>query len=171
MSNNELATLNDVKFDCNATLSNDQKKAFVKIIDDEFTRKSNINDCIIKEKKEQLISEYRKQVDFDKLLADIKNAQNAVEAAKNALARVGLGEDGDISSYNRDKMSLNARKGIQRISNLIEAVEREYDVMTIKNKIIARIWLARTYAEAAILLKDTMGNEIIPSIKKKEIEQ
>jgi len=175
MKDEQALTVQNLPLEYKATLSNDQKKALVKLLEDEFKRRGNVNDAVIREKKHQLLEEYRKMVGYENLVEGINNAKSALEQAKKALERVGLSEDGEIArSYNngdwRNNLSPVARKGIKRVESLLEAVEREFDVDTHRSKIIARLWLARTYGEAIVLLRDVMGNGIIPSVKLEDID-
>ncbi len=86
---------------------------------------------------------------------------------------VGLEEDGSIkiySDYDLKRIAVSARKGYERVKNLMEAIDEDADGQTKKAKVIACIWLARTYAEACIILKDVLGNSLIPSIEKKDLK-
>ena len=55
MESKEIATIEDLRFDSKATLSNDQKKAFVRIIEEEFSNKRTLYSRVLAEKKEQLL--------------------------------------------------------------------------------------------------------------------
>lgn len=174
MESKALATISDLKFDSKATLSNDQKKAFVHIIEEEFHNKRTLYSRKLAEAKEQLLAKYREQVNYEKLRNDIETAKSKLEQAQDALKAVGLEEDGSIkiyASYELKRITPSARKGYERVMNLMSAVEEDADGQTKKAKIIACIWLARTYAEACIILKDVLGNSLIPCIKKEELEQ
>ncbi|GEM_PF-5847966 len=169
-----LATISDLKFDSKATLSNDQKKAFVHIIEEEFSNKRTLYSRKLAEAKEQLLAKYREQVNYEKLRNDIETAKARLEQAQEALKAVGLEEDGSIkfyANYELKRITPSARKGYERVMNLMEAVEEDADGQTKKAKVIACIWLARTYADACIILKDVLGNNLIPSVKKEELQQ
>lgn len=173
MESKSLATVADLKFDSKATLSNDQKKAFVHIVEEEFSNKRTLYSRVLVEKKEQLLDEYRQKVGYEKMRADIETAKARVDQAQEALKAVGLEEDGSIkiyANYELKRITPTARKGYERVKNLMEAVEEDADGQTKKAKVIACIWLARTYAEACIILKDVLGNSLIPSIKKEELK-
>jgi hypothetical protein len=169
-----LATISDLKFDSKATLSNDQKKAFVHIVEDEFSNKRTLYTRMKAEKREQLLDEYRTKVGYDKLKDDIETARAKLDLAQEALKAVGLEEDGSIkiySDYDLKRIAVSARKGYERVKNLMAAIDEDADGQTKKAKVIACIWLARTYAEACVILKDVLGNSLIPSIEKKELTQ
>ncbi len=173
MESKAIATIEDLKFDSKATLSNDQKKAFVHIIEEEFRNKGTLYSRVLAEKKEQLLDEYRQKVGYDKLRADIEIAKARRDQATEALGAVGLEEDGTIKnyqSYELKRIAPSARKGYERVKNLMEAVEEDADGQTKKAKIVACIWLARTYADACVILKDVLGNKLIPPIDKKDLK-
>ena len=169
--NQEIATMNDIRFDSKATLSNDQKKALVNLIEQEFNNKRSLYQRVLQEKKSQLLDEYKNKVSYEKLRADLDTAKAKVTQCEEALALAGLDDDGSIVSddYKIRRMSEQAKKGYRRIKNLMDAVEEDTDSQTRKAKIIARLWMCRNYAEACIILKDVLGNGIIPSIKKAEL--
>ncbi|MDD5428762.1 MAG: hypothetical protein PHI58_05990 [Candidatus Omnitrophica bacterium] len=172
-SNKALATIEDLKFDSKATLSNDQKRALVHIVEEEFSNKRTLYSRVMAEKKEQLLDEYRHKVGYERLRADIETAKARLDQAKEALEAVGLDEDGAIKiyqTYELKRIAPSARKGYERVKNLMAAVEEDSSGQTKKAKVIARLWLARTYAEACILLKDVLGNGLIPAIEKKELQ-
>ena len=173
MESKEIATIEDLRFDSKATLSNDQKKAFVRIIEEEFSNKRTLYSRVLAEKKEQLLDEYRQKVGYEKLRSDIETAKARLDQAKEALEAVGLDEDGAIKSYQNyelKRIASSARKGYDRVKNLMEAVEEDADGQTKKAKVIACIWLARTYADACVILKDVLGNKLIPPIEKKDLK-
>lgn len=172
--NKSLATITDLKFDSKATLSNDQKKAFVHIVEEEFSNKRTLYSRKLAEAKEQVLDKYRQKVGYERLRNDIETAKARLDQAKEALEAVGLDEDGSIKiydNYDLKRIAPSARKGYERVKNLMAAVEEDADGQTKKAKVIACIWLARTYAEACIILKDVLGNSLIPCIKKEELEQ
>ena len=128
---------------------------------------------MLAEKKEQLLDEYRQKVGYEKLRSDIETAKARLDQAKEALEAVGLDEDGAIKSYQNyelKRIAPSARKGYDRVKNLMEAVEEDADGQTKKAKVIACIWLARTYADACVILKDVLGNKLIPPIEKKDLK-
>lgn len=173
MDSKAIATIEDLRFDSKATLSNDQKKAFVHIIEEEFRNKGTLYSRVLAEKKEQLLDEYRQKVGYDKLRGEIETAKARLDQANEALEAVGLDEDGAIKnyqSYELKRLAPSARKGYERVKNLMEAVEEDADGQTKKAKIIACIWLARTYADACVILKDVLGNKLIPPIDKKDLK-
>lgn len=173
-SSKTLATIEDLKFDSKATLANDQKRALVHVVEEEFNNKRTLYSRAMAEKKEQLLDEYRRKVGYDKLRADIETAKARVKQAEEALGAVGLDEDGDIKIYEKyelKRIAPSARKGYERVRNLMAAVEEDSSGQTKKAKIIARLWLARTYAEACIILQAVLGNGLIPAIEKKELQQ
>jgi len=169
---NALMTIKDIKFDSTATLSNDQKKALVQIVEEEFKNKRTLFSRGLEEKKHQLLEEYRNKVNFTSLITEIEICKAAVKTAEENLERVGLNENGTVvdrsGSYSDpfEKISQSAKEGYKRLKNLLAACEEDSEGQTKKAKIVAMIWMCRTYQDVMVILREVLGNEIIPNVNK-----
>jgi len=156
-------------------------KNLVSVITDEFNRQRTIYNATAEKKKEEIMVQYRKGVGFDKLKKEYDKAElakkKAVEEMNNiekTLKMKGLNVNGDKNNgyyggYNTTE-ELEYEKAEKKLNKLLRAVE-DSGPDNIKNKIISRLWICTTVGEAMVILRQVLGNGIIPSLTVKQLTQ
>jgi len=178
------ATIQDLAINKDALLTPMVKANLVKVVEAEFDRQSTIYDGVADEKREKILNEYKESVGFDKLQKEWLKAKDAHEKAKNTMDEVekkmnykGLGTDGEQHHpyfYSNQWTNLNQeqrkiKKSCEKIEHLLKTVEAS-GPQNIKNKITARLWLSDTAGEAYVILREVLGNGIIPTLSKNDFK-
>ena len=172
-----IATIKDLKLDKNKLAPVEIKKRIAELIENEFVNQSTRYSIELKNKEDKLLDEYKKKTGFDKLIKQYGKIQREMDmkliSIKKQVAVLGLTITGDIIYYKENVLTNNEneeaiKKGKElrkKLNNL--SMEQPN---TLKNKILSRLWLCTTYGELAVILKEVMGNGIIPTLDKKELE-
>lgn len=169
------ARINDLKVNPAKKLNNMVKKHLVNIVENEFTQQTSIIDAETREKKRRALEQYKKGINFDALLKKYKKAELAVKLAtekeREMLHQIhlkGLEYNGElnVTCYNDDPNEKEAQKKIEKLLDSVVGQTPN----NIKNKIISRLWLTDNYAEAMVILREVLGNGMIPSFTVNEIK-
>jgi len=167
-------TIEKMEINAQKSLNADAKKALVKIIEDEFHSQTTVYNAKAEAEKDRLLEEYRKGIGFDKLKKEYDKAVQAVELAKKKVTEAehkiemkGLNTNGErYSGYINEEKEPELKRAQRKINQLFKTVE-EMAPNNLKNKIISRLWLADTNGEACVILRQVLGNGIIPTISSK----
>ena len=175
------ATIEDLAIDKTLVLSPMVKQNLVKVIEQEFNSQTTIYNAEAEVKKEEILEQYKKGVGFelmkkayDKAEAEKETACKRVKEAEDKLHNKGLTPDGSrhqpyhcgiLSTKERE-----AKKSMEKLDRLLKTVN-DSGPNAVRNKIISRLWLANTAGEAMVILRQVLGNGIIPSISKSEVKQ
>lgn len=159
------ATIKDLKLDINARLNNDTKKQLEKILIDEFSSQRTKYQHEIEESKQKILDAYKKQIGFDKLTRRIQNAESELRNAKEALEATGLDSNGNVNHW--EAKNVEAKELRLKINKLSEAYN---PLNTLKNKFITRLYMSSTMGEAAVIMREVMGNGQLPSLSQEQIK-
>ena len=161
-----IAKIEDLKVNLTKKLNNETKKNLVKIIEEEFVGQSTQYNHQLEQHKEKIMDKYRKQVKFVKLVENLNKANFAIKQAKEAIENIGLQENGQIiyNTYNNER-AITAR---DRLNKLLDAVAMSKP-QTYKNKIISRLWMSDNMGEAMVILREVLGNGVIPTLDKNQL--
>jgi len=175
------ARIADLAVNPKALLTPMVKQNLVKVINEEFERQRTIYDGLAEERKDQVLSEYRKSVGYDKLKKAYDKAKEAEQKAtevrqktENELHKRALNVDGsEYHPYYYDAQRLNAeqreiKKSSDKIRTMLKTVEAD-GPLKIKGKVISRLWLSDTAGEAMVILREVLGNGIIPTLDVKQL--
>ena len=162
--------LKDLAVNVQAKLTADVKKSLTGIIEQEFCNKDSLFQKMRDAEKNKIITQYRKNVGFDKLLKKYNACESALEEAKKGILAVGLDTSGEARSNNRyyngsHQVDYEAKK----LNQLLEAVESNAPSQSIKSKLIARLQMSTTMGEANAIMLQVLGNSIIPNLDMKTI--
>jgi len=161
-----IANINDLKVNTSARLNNETKRNLVEIIENEFDNQCTVYSQRNNAQKEKILDDFRKKCNFKKLQRNVQKKEEEYERAKRELQATGFGTDGDlISSYGSPK---EIKAKVKEIEDTIAKLEIQTPT-TIKNKIISRLWLANSLGEAMVILREVLGNGIIPTVTKEQL--
>lgn len=124
---------------------------------DAFHKKCQDEDEKLREK----IKALSKKTDSELFAAD-----KAIRDARRKINLKGLTDCGERYEDHIDRKDIVMLKARAKIIELFEAVE-DMAPQRIRNKVIARMWLAETNGEACVILQQVLGNGIIPTMTQK----
>jgi hypothetical protein len=118
----------------------------------------------------------RKRVELEafkeKQSAEIEIADNKVKRASEAVWKHGFDVDGDLlhNRYYGNEMKREYSKKAQVLKEELDSIRAEiYPAENQRNKYTALLWSCSTYGEAMVIMREVLGNGIIPSIKKTDL--
>ena len=179
----EHATIKDLVVDPTAKLTPSSIKALEGIINDEFDNKRTMIDAGNEQKKEDIKEQYIKSVNAEAMIEKIKKQQDVVNLAQGKLTDLekklhlkGINTNGEVmtswyahqAGYTEYE-SREIGKKVDKVNKLLASVN-DQDVWSLKNKIIARLHLASTKGEAAVILREVLGNGIIPTFSVNQLQ-
>jgi len=176
------ATIADLEVDVNKPITPMIIKNLVDVVNKEFDRQKTLYDAGAVEKREQILDEYKKAVGFDKLKAKYDKAlgERAVadknlKEAEESLNCKGLTVDGNEYTYhsfnpygNRKAHEIAIEKSCKKVQALLKVVETQ-GPDAVRNKIVCRLWTSSTVGEAMVILREVLGNGIIPTLDVKQL--
>lgn len=168
MKDEQAARIQDLAFDGRRALPVDVKRQLVKIVEAEFYNQTTLHSAEAEAKKDEVLEAYKRRVGFKTLLKRLDAAKAAVQRAEEAIENVGLQNNGQPLTYtcgNEQKARAAARIR-QQLDKAASAFEKPANY---KNKIIARLYMATTQGEAAVILREVLGNGVIPSLDVNEV--
>ena len=174
------AKIEDLAINPTAQLTPMVKKNLVTVIESEFDRQATIYDSVADEKKEKILESYKKSVGFSKLKAEYDKYNDEVYKAtqkrdeiQTKIRMKGLDIDGTryrVGYYsNTNSEQREIKRACDKIDNLFKTVEAN-GPLNVKNKIVSRLWLADTAGEAMVILREVLGNGIIPTLTKNQLQ-
>jgi hypothetical protein len=181
MNQSTMATIQDLKFNASAKITPMVIKNLVDVINSEFERQRTIYDSNKSTAEEKVLEKYKTSIGFNKLLSAYHKAEEAErsatkrkEEAELAINLKGLTTRGDVAlewcGYGtQTDDDIGKDRSVAKLKNLLSTVEiQEPD--NLRNKIIARLWVCSTVGEAMVLLREVLGNGIIPTLSKSEVK-
>ena len=158
---NQLATIENLPVDMKDKLGAVEKKELIKIVENEFNNKDTLYHEMKTHEREKVLEAYRKDVGFDKLIKEYEDAIAASERASTAMQDLGLNRDGTAVTY---WGSSKKSKGWIKLERLLKACEQASPTHQIKAKVISRLWLSNTKGEAVVIMRQVMGNGMLPTV-------
>jgi hypothetical protein len=179
------ATIEDLEINPAIKLTPMVIKNLVDVVNEEFSRRQTIYDTESELKKEEILNQYKKAVGYQSLKKEYDKAKSMVEKAERQVKEVekkmnlkGLDPDGTrhtvghysyhsnhYDNYEQRQLKLAESK----IDKLLKTVETS-GPENVRNKIVSRLWLAGTAGEAMVILRQVLGNGLIPSMSVKQIK-
>ena len=179
------ATIQDLAVNPNIKLTPMVIKNLVDVVNQEFNRRQTLYDTESELKLEQILTEYKKAVGYEALKKEYDKSKSIVDKAERQVKEVekklnlkGLDPDGSrhtVSRYGYNDQSYDNYEQRQlklaesKIDKLFKTVETS-GPENIRNKIVSRLWLSGTTGEAMVILREVLGNGIIPSLSKTEVK-
>lgn len=178
------ATIEDLNVNANKKLTPMIIKNLVDVINQEFNRQQTLYNSKNEIERTNVLDSYKKEVGFDKLkkkyekhLAEKALADKRITDTQHEMWMLGLDKDGDkfngsmfsLPYEERDNWRMYER-AINKVEKLLSTVEAN-GPENVRNKIISRLWLASTAGEAMVILKEVLGNGIIPTLSKNDVKQ
>lgn len=178
MENTTAMTITTMPVQTKEKLTSDSKSRLIKIIEQEFVNKESLYHQVAKQEEEKVLDEYKKKVGFAKIAKKLRDIEIAklklnkeAEGAIAELNKVGLDSDGEPRS-NTSQRYIN---GIyvsrldyeaKELNDLLSTIKNNSPTETLKNKIVTRLTLATTVGEATVIMREVLGNGLIPSLKE-----
>ena len=161
----------DLKVNVNKRLNESEKKKLIEILNSEFNNQRTIYSQQIETQKEKVIADYCKSVGYDKLTKRLEKAEIELTQSKEAFEKAGLRTDGNLlDEYNISKISDAAiRDKIKTAHKAINAVN-ESKAFSLQNKIITRLLLCETAGEALVIMREVLGNGVLPTLTQAQLE-
>lgn len=176
----DYAKISDLKLNPTAPLSTMVKKNLVNVVNEEFIQQNTVFNASADVEKEQILEQYKKGVGFaalkkehDKAKQVVETAQKKVNDAEKKLQLKGLTTEGyqyaPCFYGHEDAEKREIKRACAKVEKLLATVEAK-GPNTIRNKIVSRLWLADTAGEAMVILREVLGNGIIPSLTVKDVK-
>jgi hypothetical protein len=111
---------------------------------------------------------YRKKVGYYKLKSELDSIRSKEKTIISRIENLGLEESGSRKTWysdDRPKMLTEQKQAEDRLNNILKVCETPYNAHQKKAKVVSRLWLATTYAEAMVILREVLGNGDIPPVK------
>lgn len=169
----DIAKIKDLQIDMKAVLNQDQKRELVKLIEGEFSNKNTLYHQMREHEEAKIIEAYRKEVGFEKLLSNIKKAEETLNRTKTKLDAVGLDEHGGLHNFfgePRTEEQWLQKKAAEKLSKKIQAIQDNAPSSSLRAKLITRMHLARTYGEAMVIMHEILGNDVLPAVSKQDVK-
>lgn len=161
MSNREKATISDLPVHSGEKLTSSVKDKLCQILEDEFSNQTAEIQVKRNQAQQEELVKYRKEVGFDKIVAKIRKLQIEIHELGGKISELGLMQDGSMAYGTEASKALADR--------ITLATKKYSGPRSEKNKLIARLQLAKTYGEAMVILQEVLGNSIIPTLTKNEV--
>ena len=159
MSN--IAKINDLPVDNKANLTADMKKGLIKIVREEFSNQATTMNDDTRAAKDKVVKAYRKSHGIDKLVTSYRKASEVCGRMHRELQALGFETNGDHKPYGLPK---DLEEALSKVN------EKMRKPISLRNKIEARLLIASTVGDAVVILHQVMGNDILPSVTKEEIQ-
>lgn len=154
----------DVQIDIQKKLTSDEKQNFAKIISGAFERQKTLYSREFQIKKDKLIDAYKKEVKADKLVLELKKAQEKVEMCRKALWSKGLTDFGNVQTQGTaESCGKDAEEAYKDLLRMLDELNSK-PADDMQAKLLARLWLCSTYGEVAVILREVLGNGVLPTI-------
>jgi hypothetical protein len=171
--------LETLQININSKLTGDRRKILQEIIEKEFSNKESLYHQIQQKEKEKLVKQYQVEVEFDKHKDNLTKLEHKqlvlnkeIERVKKVIDSLGLDTNGEPNATQHyDHMAGCYKKNYKaiKLQKMLDAIESNAPSQNLKNKLITRLQLASTLGEANIIMREVLGNGIIPSIRNEQI--
>jgi hypothetical protein len=160
--------IKDLQIDVKAPLSGDVRKQLKLVLEQEFGNQRTKYQHEITLAKEKILAEHRKKYGYAAKIKLIRHLQSELDEAQIQLKNIGLDMDGEILEnhpYRNEKQSPEGKA----LRDMIEKLSDAHNPMnTLQNKLITRLYMATTIGEAAVIMREVMGNGELPSLTKQQ---
>jgi hypothetical protein len=162
----------------NEKLTSDARNKLIKIVEQEFNNKQSLYHQIEQEASNKVIAAYHKKVGFDKLAKKLKDIELKVKLlndetqdTNNKIWETGLSSDGTPRKTGHwvDGIYINDYEA-KELNTLLRTIENNGPTQNLKNKLVTRITLASTIGEANVIMREILGNGLIPTLKEGDIK-
>ena len=158
--------------DTRARLTEGVKKVLCDLITKEFNNKESLFHHIVEQEKDTILKKYQGEVGYPDAIRQIQLARNKIvelegdiSTIKKKLLEVGLTETGQPHSteeYDKTTGRYRTVCSAVKLDRLLRTVEANAPSQTLKSKLIARMQLATTLGEANAIMRDVLGNGVLP---------
>jgi hypothetical protein len=158
-----IATVANMGIDSKAKLHGDVKKYLVTLIENEFTNRVSTDQKAIEIKtneiRERIIRKYKAKEAFSEA-KKLRETADKIDKDMNAqgFSKTVYGSN-DITVSNEE---------YQREVDLLS--KQGNDINTFKHKILTRLMLSTTIGEATVIMREVLGNGLIPTLNQNAIE-
>lgn len=178
------ATIQDLAVNTNAKLTPMVIKNLVDVVNREFDRQKTLYDATASAEREKILEKYKKSIGYtalkakyDKALGEQAVAAKNIQDAENVLKSKGLTINGDEYTFYSNQYCYQQKsaedvvieKACKKVKQLLEVVETA-GPDNVRNKIVSRLWISSTVGEAMVILRDVLGNGIIPTLSKEDVK-
>lgn len=173
----EKNTIGQMPINTAGKLSESVKKHLMNIIDKEFCNKASLFHQVKEQEKIKILEAYRLQVKYpdwkkryEVLINKGSEIDRKVEEAKDEMQKQGLDIYGELDCHN---MKVNGRwvsnPVAEQLSAKLSIVEANAPTENLKSKLVARLMLSSTIGEANMIMREVLGNGIMPVTDVKAI--
>lgn len=156
---NRPVTIQELPVDINAKLPPDARKALAEIIDNEFKNRVQVDYQKKSKAVEAVIQKHKELLRIPEKMKAINKLYNDFESLKKEVRNLGFSDSGN---YCRGQNPV--------IEKEIDELEKtSTEITTLKNKLLSRLMLSTTIGEATVIMKEIMGNNVIPCVKQNAI--
>jgi len=149
-------------------LNADTKKALTKIVEDEYNNQTQLTDAVIEQKKEAALEVYKKRVGFNKLKDKLIKLEAEADEVIKQMHLLALDRDGCRFTC-KYSSSLKEKEAVDKLNTLLDnIVKANQKPRSLKNSLLARVWVAETVGEALIVLREVLGTKSLPRLVHKE---
>ena len=174
-------SISELPINVNGKLTGDAKKQLMIVIEGEFRNKTSLYSMAQQAEKDKIVESYRKKVGYDAMKRAVDKAEEAVDKANKhkaladqAICAVGLQEDGTVGHshkqvyYNGKYQNIENREAIA-LHKKLETLEANAPSESLRAKLVSRLWLASTIGEGNEIMREVLGNGVIPKTDIKAI--
>jgi hypothetical protein len=173
-----IALVNQIPVDQKAAAKYPIKKFLLEKIRMIFQNKSVIEKAKIQKRREEILEAYKKSVGFEKKLKTLKTVRSQLEKAEKDLMEIGLNERGGLLSFSEDRTVYGTTKTtvqwsgswievgketgekIQKVQELLKAVEGEMIPYTLFDQLETRMMMASTVGECMAIINAIAGEQV-----------
>jgi len=155
------ATIKDLKVDPKAKATSEMKRAFEKILIDEYANQTATLNAQKTESEISFLMRWKKSKGVDKLVAKYCKFQAEMKSLESLINDFGFKTNGDKMQYGAIPDDLSVA---------LDEIGKKYSApRTELNKMKARVWCEQTVGGLLVILQDITGNGIIPSFTNEEM--
>jgi hypothetical protein len=147
------------KIDVEKALTGEGKRALSRIIEDEFSNQTTLLSKKEGTDRNAVIEKWKKKFNIEKRVAVYDALAEKLKKAGKDIESFGFTISGDLH--------YNSAFYPKELKDELDGVAEAYSgPRTTRNKILARLWMAKTQGEALEILRAVMGNGILPDPEK-----
>ena len=156
-----------------AKITEVMRKHLLELLVRELAAKRSLLHVQFEQREREVIERYQKEVGYEGIQEQLIQHRASAKAKETALEQsileMGLMEDGqplNPAVYGYSKCSPKVRKAAERVERLLKAIRENAPDASFQTKLEARLLIAQTVGEAVVILREVMGNGVLPSIPK-----
>lgn len=152
-------TIKDMPVDINAKLGETVRKQLSGMVELEFRNRVNVDEMSFSKERDKVIEKYRKKFKISEALNKITKLESEIKQIRDGINSSGFSYyDGSYKSNN------------SIIEDEIQSLRKtSSDITTLKHKLQTRLMLSTTVGEATVIMKEILGNTLIPCISPKSL--